>query len=133
MGTPVAATRSHYNDWIKVGVNPYTGTTAEALKELGYSTELQAKFLDAIESRRGLSVKMPDDVVYRKQIFSVGGKHKVWGNVRQKLGKTLDGVLYRVEHAGAFHFLFYPPKDDGGCDNWSIMDTAEAAKGVPIS
>lgn len=109
------------NKWVRVGGNPFTGTPEEGLKLLGYSPKVAKLFLGRIKERRGEYIAMPDGTLYVAQVYSVGKNHRVWRNVRQEIGAPLKGMLYTVELDGVTYRLFYPPKGDGGCDNYSRL------------
>lgn len=112
------------NIWVKVGTNPYTGTPEQAMNLLGIPEGPARDLVEAIKNGRGRQVSMPDGVVYSRQVYSVGGQHRSWNNIQQKLGHSLEGMLY----TSGQYVVFYPPKADGGCDNYSLMTADEAKK-----
>ena len=117
------------NRWVRIGANPFTGTLEEGLKLLGYPSEVQKLFLQRMAEHRGEHVAMADGTLYRSQVYSVAGAHKVWRNVRQALGRNLPGILYTMTHEGKTYRLFYPPKAEGGCDNLSDVADGETTSG----
>lgn len=129
--------KSGENRWVSVGRNPFTGTPEEGLELLGYSPKVAKLFLERIKERRGEYIAMPDGTLYVAQVYSVDKNHRVWRNVRQEIGHPLKGMLYTVELDGVTYRLFYPPKDDGGCDNYSRLAEESAgsngSKAAPAS
>jgi hypothetical protein len=111
------------NCWARVGANPFTGTIDDYLKHKDANAPAWAKaqWRDQVVGNRFRTVSMPDGALYRDQIYSANGDHRIWKNVRQAVGRTLRGPLYKAEQGGVVHYLFLPAKSDGGCDNFSWL------------
>ena len=125
----VVPVKAGENRWVRVGANPFSGTPEEGLKLLSYPPEVQKLFRERMAEHRGEHVAMADGTLYRAQVYSVAGEHKVWRNVRQALGRNLSGMLYTVTHEGKTYRLFYPPKAEGGCDNLSDVADGDTTSG----
>jgi hypothetical protein len=113
--------------WVRVGANPFTGAIDDYLKRTSAPDWAKAQWRDQVVGNRGRTVTMPDGTLYRDQIYSVAGDHRVWRNVRQAVGRSLTGPLYKAEKDGAVHYLFMPAKSDGGCDNYSWLSDESAS------
>ncbi len=113
------------NCWRHVGRSPFTpkGSSVKGIDEyLALSSadpDIKAQWRDQVVGNRGVSATMPDGTLYEEQVYTSGGKHVLWRNVRQSIGRDLPGYIYTARKGGYKHVLFLPPKDLEGCDNFS--------------